>query len=271
MSAIFETFVSDFHTHATRDANARLICGLADGLGVLPDPSEKAAQAQCQSALALLERARGIARETLSFDEGLDLDLAILMLESESHDYSYRFNGRSKRAQMPKAGDDIGDGIFLLFINDPRPATARLDDITGRLQSVPGFLDAMLARLDTPLARLVSMEVETVTGLPSLFATIEAWALECGYARVAELQAARVAAEAALLSYLGKLQALPTTTQLHLGYPIAREIVALKGIDKSLEELHQIARDFLRETSATIEELRARLVAKYELAPETST
>lgn len=271
MPTPFETFIADFHTHATSDANHRLLCGLLDGLGSLPNPSAEAAAARQGSAEALLERALALDSEAAGFDDKLDLDLAELILKAEIHDLSYRFNGKPQRAQMPKAGDELGDGLFLLFINDPRPSDARLDDITARLEAAPAFLEAMLARLDTPVARWVSMEIEAIDGLPSLLGTLEDWASESKYPQLTRFQRARTATESALTSYVDKLKTLSTTTQLHVGDEIARQIVANRGIDKSLEELHGIARDFLRETSQTIETLRKRLVAKYELAGGTST
>lgn len=271
MSETFETITNDIHSHLTSDANSRLHAGLSDNLGTLPDPSLEASAKTQQEAKALLTRLEAVDASALDFDGKLDLDLAKLIIGFELHDHSYTFNGKSKRQQMPKAGDDIGDGIFLLFINDPRDEKARLDDIVGRLEAVPAHTEKMLARLDTPVARWVSMDLQTVEGLPKLFATVEGWAEECKYAELTRFKTARAAAEAALLSYSEKLAAMPTTTQLHVGSEVARSIVDLRGIDKSFEELHSIATSFLAETSATIETLRAKLVTKYELAKGTST
>ncbi len=271
MSDSFETIKADLHKHFTSDATARLHCGLFDNLGELPDPSLAASEKTQEEAKALLGRLKAVDAGDLEFDDKLDLDLAKLIVGSELHDHSYIFNGRSKRQQMPKAGDGVGDGIFMLFINDPREAAVRLDDIVGRLEAVPAFVDKMLARLDTPLARWVKMDLQTIEGLPSLFATIEAWAGESGYADLGRLTTARKQAEEALLGYAEKLGAMPTTTQLHVGPEVAGHIVALRGIDKSFDELHTIATTFLRETQETIETLRVKLNAKYELGKDTST
>ena len=82
--------------------------------------------------------------------------------------------------------------------------------------------------------------------------------------------AARAAAEASLTSYVQRQQALPTTTQLHVGLDIAEKIVRYRGIEKSFSELHQIARDFLAGNASTLEALRVKLVAKHDL-PATTT
>jgi uncharacterized protein (DUF885 family) len=271
MSETFESIAADFHKHFTSDSNSRINCGISEKLGELPDPSMQASEAQVTGARALLQRIEALDRSDLDFDTQLDMDLASLMLQFEIHDHGYRFNGKTQRQQMPKAGSEIGDGIFLLFINDPRPDAERLADIIGRLEDVPEFADKMLARLDVPVARWVKMDVETVEGLPQLFETIESWAAEMGLAELPRLKKARAAAEAALVTYVTQLKAMETTTQLHVGDEVARRIVALRGVDKSFEELHQMATDFLAETTGTIEELRKRLVKKYELAADTST
>ncbi len=271
MSETLETIASDLHKHFTSDANARLHAGLADGLDTLPDPSNEASSDAQKNAEALLARLGKLDASSLGFDDALDLDLAKLIIGYDVHDRSYTFNGKTQRQQMPKAGDDIGDGIFLLFINDPREASKRLDDIVGRLEAVPSHTEKMLARLDTPVARWVKMDLQTVEGLPKLFETVEAWAKESGYQNLERLGAARTAAEAALVTYAEKLAALPTTQQLHVGPEVARKIVDLRGIDKSFEELHEIARTFLADCSATIETLRTKLVTKYELDADTST
>ncbi len=271
MSETFETIVADLHRHFTSDANARLHAGLTENLGTLPDPSVEASEKTVSQAKALLDRLEALDPSALNFDDALDLDLAKLIVGYELHDHSYEFNGKTMRQQMPKAGDDIGDGIFLLFINDPREDSARLDDIVGRLEAVHAHTEKMLARLDTPVARWVKMDLQTVEGLPKLFATIQGWAEECDYAALERFTKARSAAEKALAHYSEQLSVLPTTHQLHVGSDVARKIVSLRGIDKSFDELHSIATTFLAETSQTIEELRVKLIAKYELDTDTST
>lgn len=271
MSETFQTIAADFHKHFTSDANARLNCGVNEQLGELPDPSTKGSEARQAKARELLTRIETLEATDLDFDTKLDVDLASLMLRFEMHDRSYRFNGKTQREQMPKAGAEIGDGIFLLFVNDPRPDAERLRDIVGRLEGIPEYAEKMLARLDVPVARWVDMDVETVEGLPQLFETVETWAEEQSFADLVRLKQARQSAESALLMYAEKLRAMPTTTQLHIGDEVARRIVSLRGIDKSFEELHLMAADFLAVTSSTIEELRTHLVKKYELAADTST
>ena len=268
--SMFDAFVERFHAHFTENPNRRVSLGVNRALGELPNPSRAAIERRDADGAELLQQAASIPREGLSFDQRLDLDLAALMVEAERYNDTYTFNGRTQAQQLPSCGDDVGNGIFMMLINDPRPASERLDDITARLEKVPAYVDALLGRLDTPVARWVMMDVQKVEGLPQLFETVETMAKEESWQELPRLTAARAKAEAALTSYIARLKALPTTTQLHVGDTIAREIVRLRGIDKSLEQIHGIAKRFLADTQSDIETLRARLVQKHSLPADTT-
>jgi uncharacterized protein (DUF885 family) len=267
----FSAFVDAFHQHRTQNPNARVQLGLSDGLGELPDPSLAAAGRRAQSAQRLLASASGLAREPLSFDAALDLDLARLMLDAELFDLGYEFNGQTTLQQQPRAGDEIGDGIFLLSVSDPRPAEQRLVDITSRIEAIPAYLDALIARLERPVARWVQMDAAKVRELPTLLGSIESWAHGERWPDADRLGRANVAARAALSNYERRLFALPSTSNLHVGSATAARIVELRGIEQSLDELHAMAKAFLAETNREIESLRARLVDKYGLAAGTSS
>lgn len=261
----YDQFAQAFHAYRTNDPNARLNLGLFEDLGELPDPSLAAFEADVASARGLLGQLAQIDTASLSFDERLDLDLARLSLEREIFDLTLTIGGKLAAERLPRAGDDVGDGIFMLFINDPRPAHARLDDILGRLEATPGHLDAMFNRLDTPVARWIAIEQEKVAGLPELFQTVLGWAEGEGYPELLRLQAAVEVAEDALEEYSDRLGQLPTTDVFHIGDAAARRVVRLRGIERSLEELHGYAAGFLARVGTDIEQLRVRLAEKYGL------
>jgi uncharacterized protein (DUF885 family) len=263
-------FVTAFHGHFTRDPNRALALGVESRSDVLPDPSREQIRLRLDEARALLASLDGLHVGTLGFDDGLDLELARLMLDAEVHRDSYQFNGKTRLEQLPTAGDDIGDGLFQLFVNDPRPAAERLANILSRLEQVPDYVASLLERLDTPLARWVQIDLAKVDGLPQLFDGISEWAAATDFADCMRLARARTRAEAALTRYAGRLSALPTTTDLHVGDGVARRIVRLRGIELELEQLARIARDFLARIGEQVEELRSRLVLKYDLPKTTS-
>jgi uncharacterized protein (DUF885 family) len=266
----FDAFVERFHEHRTENPNACVNLGVDRNLGALPDPSLAGVATRLTAARSLLDATGELRREASSFDQGLDLDLAALSLRAEIHADSYTFRGQTRLEQMPSAADDIGDGIFMLFINDPRPAEQRLANIHSRLRAVPDYLAALQSRLGTPLERWRVMDLEKVRELPSLFSSLADWSAATPDSDHSAFEAARAEAEAALLRYAEHLASLETHCELHLEFDVARELVALRGIEKPLEELHQIARDFLAENAETLSELRGRLAKKYGLERDAS-
>jgi uncharacterized protein (DUF885 family) len=266
----FDDFTAAFHAYRTNNPSARLSLGLFNDLGELPDPSLEAFAADVQTARGLLGQIAKIDTAALGFDERLDLDLARLSLEREIFDLTVTIDGALAAERIPRAGDDVGDGIFMLFINDPRPAEDRLDDIVGRLEATPAHLDAMLHRLDAPVARWVSIEQQKIAGLPELLQTVLGWAESSSYPHLLRLQAAAEVAAEALSDYSEQLAAMPTSTDFHVGDAAARQIVRLRGIDRSLEELHGYACRFLADNADQIEGLRGKLLSRYDL-PEATT
>lgn len=264
------TFLADFHAHRTRDPNACVRLGVEARLDELPDPSLSAASAALASAKELLARCRSLPKETLSPDEVLDLDLAALMLEREVHDHTFLFNGRTTRQQLPTAGDDISDGLYTMLVNDPRPAEERLANVTARLEMVPDYVEALLRTLHCPVQRWAEVDRDKVEGLPALFDNLLAWARREAFADLPRLEKAQVAAKDALSSYLERLGALETVPNLFVGEATARRIVELRGIELSLEGLHRVARSFLAELRAMLEELRGRLTRKYDLPADAT-
>ena len=266
----FDRFAQDYHEYLVEDPNTCVMMGVSERLAEMPDPSAAAHEARASRAGSLLARLDALDRGALGFDDALDADLARLTLQARIHQATYTFNGRTRHAQSPSAGDDIGDGIFLQFVNDPREPAQRLESITSRMEAIPAFLAALLARLDRPVARWTAMELQKVAALPQLFDTLHGWAMETHWDGQARMQAASATARAALLDYATALASLPTTTQLHLDEADARRIVALRGIDRSLEQLHAMARDYLAETREVVESLRGKLAKKYGLPADAT-
>ena len=267
----FVEFASAFHDHFTLDPNDCVKKGVDRRLDELPDPTLEHARLVVEDAARLLgELDAQRAASPLGFEDLLDLDLAELALKAELFSHTYRFNGRTRLEQLPSAGTDIGDGIFLLLANDPRPVGDRLADITRRLQGVPDYLEKLLARLDHPIERWVHIDLEKVRGLPSLIDSVERLGGQAAFADLAELRRASLTAREALSNYASRLASLATTREVHVGERNTARIVQLRGIDLTLDELCRTAKEFLAETSEVTDELRRRLTDKYNLDPTLS-
>ena len=272
MSGEYLGFVNDLHTHLSRDPNDRALLGIEEDLGMLPDPGLADGRAAVAAARRFLERLEALeADPSLVFDQKLDLQIARLLLEEQVLEETHEFNGRTRRQQLPRASDGICEGVFALFMTDPRPAGERLADITSRLEQAPGYFSAMLNRLDHPVARWSQMDRESLDGMGSLFESLISWAEIESWSDVGRL---RLAASKALESkdaYQVALSAMPTTEALHVGQAYAEARVRSMGIHWSLDALHQLACDFLRTNAEEVESLRGRLVARHGLAPDTTS
>lgn len=250
--------------------NTCVAMGMSERLDQLPDPSLEMVKQTHNHAVALQGQAEAMAPGLEDFHQQLDARLIALAAQQIAIRTTLEFNGKSQVRQLPAAGEEISSGIFLLVTNDPRPAAERLQDILGRLRQVPEFLDRMLARLDTPVARWVAIDLETIEGLPEFFASILQWARQESWPGVSDLAETISVANAALADYSEQLAKLPTTSSFSIGEPQARELLAANGLELSLEEIFEVARNFVATTRRDIEALRERLVGKYGL-PATTT
>lgn len=266
----YSQLVEQYVALVTRDANACVNLGASVRLGELPDPSVLSIHASELEARELLAGASGADIDELSAEQQLDLQLIALTAKREIQRCTLTINDHLELCQRPVAGDEISSGIFMLFINDPRPAAERLDNIYSRIEQIPLYLTRMLERLETPVKRWVDIDIETVTGLDELFATIVSWAKEVDYTELPALEQAIAVGLDSLEHYVHQLKTLPTTEDFAVGADVASEIVANNGIEMSLDEIHQVAVEFFSRTKNDIEQLRRKLCEKYQLDADLS-
>jgi uncharacterized protein (DUF885 family) len=270
MSLSYDQFTQDFHSHFTSDPNQCVHLGIDKHLNDLPNATMEYQELETKRAKELLAAVPTLEQSGFSFDQLLDLDLAALMLERQIHDAAYTFNGSPQARQLPSGSDAISGGIFLMFINDPRPPEERLENILHRIEQVPRYLEQLKGRLEIPVKRWVQMDQEKMRELPHFFATLCQWAQAENWSGAAPLAKSVEIANQSCADYIDTLNHVATTESFHVGAQTANDIVRLRGIDLSLGEIHQIASDFLRKTNATIEGLRQKLIQKYAL-PDSTT
>jgi Bacterial protein of unknown function (DUF885) len=260
--------ISDlFLQYLKSDVDESVSLGLPDNLARLGDPSLKAREqslAQAQDLLAQIDDSRGD-----NFYQTLDLQLVRHHLQRDIFFHTLEINGELQRCQKPGGVDGIGEGIFQLFVNDERPARERLEDILARLQQAPDYLLAELSVLTTPVNRWRDIEIEQAEELPDLFGAILNWADETGFERRDTLREQVACVNASLRDYVAGLRAKPGVDTFAIGLDKVKQLLAIKQIHRSPEQLRQMAADFMAQTRESIEALRCRLVAKYQLAPDT--
>src|SRR5690606_6066385 len=147
------------------------------------------------------------------------------------------WGGHGRLQRTPTAGDEIGDGLFTLFINDPRPAEERLTDITQRVEAIPDYLQSLLARLELPVTRWVKMDQTKTTGCDESRDTLGGWAQQVRLGGSDRRATASQRAKQALTNYSAELGKLTSAPDIHIGDAAMREVIALRGIELSPEEL----------------------------------
>lgn len=257
-----------FLNYLKSDVETSVGLGLPDKLAQLGDPSLAAHQESLRDAEALLTKIKGLDKSS-DFYQQLDAELIQRHLQQDIFFKTLTIDGELQCCLKPEGVDGISAGIFQIFVNDVRAESERLNDILARLKLAPEFLKQELARLTKPVQRWLNIEVEQAEGLPELFDNIVAWAKGVNYSELGQLIDAVAEVNVALQDYIAGLKQLPTRTEFAIGLDKVKELLALKKIDKTPQQLRQMAADYMSETADTIESIRASLVEKYQLPSDT--
>jgi hypothetical protein len=252
-----------FLDHLRSDVDVSVSLGLPDHLHRLGDPSLESHWRSVDDARALLD---GIDENRAdNFYEALDLGLIRRHLQQDLFFKTLENHGELQRRRKPGGVDGVSEGIFQLFVNDQRDSASRLADILSRLRQAPDYLKAETAVLTTPVQRWRDVEMQQAAKIPELLDSILAWAEATDFADTPALKREIGTTRGALEAYSSELATMPTTNTFSIGIDKVEELLALRQIDKSPEALRRMAADYMAETRRTLEELRRRLVRKYEL------
>ena len=102
-----------------------------------------------------------------------------------------------------------------------------------------------------------------------MFAAITDWARETDFDQLVALQEAVALVISALEGYVTGLKDKSVSDTFAIGMDKVHELLAIKQIDLSPEQLRDMATRFMAQTLLTIETLRGKLVTKYQLDPDT--
>lgn len=264
----FTEIEKEFITNLQKDIDFSVHLGLEEHLDKLDDPGmehfEKVRQ-QCKELLAKIDLS-----QVNDFHEQIDLQLIKAFLERCVFFQELEINGELQRKQKPSGINGITGGVFQIFVNDERDTEPRLLNILSRLQKSPAYLETELSVLTTPITRWRDIEVTRAKGIPRLLDNIANWAKEVAFSQLAALEDAISKTKESIAAYCDDLETRETCDTFAIGEEKVQELLAIKNINHSPEQLRQIAENFMLKTNETIEELRSRLVAKYKLPAETT-
>jgi uncharacterized protein (DUF885 family) len=268
MPAEFHQIEAQFKHFVLTDAETSMGLGDTQFLGELGDPSLQNMLNDTAAAKKLLAEIKAFKSD--DFEQRLDLDLMARYLGQQIFFSELQQHGQPQRLRKPGGVDGISAGIFQLFVNDERSAGERLDNILSRLQQAPNYLKTEQEVITQPIKRWVAIEIEQGEGLPDLLATILAWAEQEQYEHVTQLKMVITDCNLAIAGYLKDLGSRETLTDFTIGEEKVNELLALRNIDKTPQQLIQMARDFMAETQTLLNELTKGLLKKYNLPSSTS-
>ncbi len=263
-----QSIQSQFKQYVLSDADTSMSLGGSDYLGQLGDPSLEHMHEDTRLAKELLVKIEN--NQGADFDERLDLDLMSRYLRQHIFFNELNQHGQPQRRRQPGGVDGISAGIFQLFVNDERSSHARLEDILSRLQQAPNYLAIESEVISEPIKRWCDIEIEQGEGLPDLFATILNWAQQEKFEKLEQLQTAINESNQALAQYLKDLQSRACLSDFAIGEDKVKELLAIRQIHQSPQQLAQMARDFMGQTQTLLNELSERLCKKYQLPKGTS-
>ena len=257
-----------FKQYVLADADSSMGLGATTHLGQLGDPSLEHMHQETEQAKALLEVLAQF--DSSDFDEQLDADLMKRFLRQTIFFNELTQHGQPQRRRMPNGVDGISGGIFQLFVNDPREAQPRLENILSRLQQAPDYLLTEAQVISEPIKRWREIELEQGEGLPDLFVTILNWAKQENFTLLPELETAIDNCNQALKEYLQDLASRPSITKFSIGEDKVKELLDIRQISQTPAELAEMARDFMGCTQSLLNELNGRLCQKYQLSEQTT-
>lgn len=263
--AVFEQQILDFLSQDPAFCSRN---GLEKNLGDLPDPG-KNNRIKVQGKIKMFRGMIGSV-ETASKEEEVDLRLWELYLEQKRLKLEVEIDGVPKIMRLPRAFSEIIDPIFLLMINDPRPAKQRIVNIISKLNKSMSYIQSYVRNLREPVQRWVDMELMSLSQVDSIFESLKEWAKRENFSQMEALSKSITMAKSALQYYRNFLIDVTKSTQFFIGEKQMLEVIKARGIVLSPDEIHRLACVFLKENQNKIEELREKLVLKYKLASTTS-
>jgi hypothetical protein len=258
-------FETAFTSFCLRGPDERQSLGSTDAIGTFSSINKTATQRDLKVARGLLSTLAEVAVDpkcTANFE--VNRVLYKLYLERFILEHTVTYNGRTNVAQMPVAADRIGESVFGLLINDPRPEVDRVADLIDRIQSIPQFLAEAQSRLTHPVARWAKIETSAIEGLPDLLDTALTFVTTHDRDQSQSLKSAIEQANQAFEVYIAHVEQLPMSTNFTIGMESAQAVMRSRGIMIEPSELKVIASDFLARTRCEIESLRVTLSHRYK-------
>ena len=152
----------------------------------------------------------------------------------------------------PSGAEDLGNGLFLLFMRDFAPLPERMASITGRLERAPRFLQETKGRVRKPTKLWSEIGLESTRQTPGFLAIIEAAGKDAlpapDFARLQEAIARTQEALADQERWIREGLLPKAVDRVGIGAAKFRRLIALRELGLTVDEIYAIGKRFLRES-----------------------
>jgi len=163
--------------------------------------------------------------------------------------------------QNPEGADEVGGGLFGLFLRDFAPIHERLDSITARFERFPKFLGEMRTRTVDPVKLWVEISIESGTRLPGFFQIISAAGKETGYGHAKALDEAAAKTAESLTGYVEWMRGLLPKARdtVGIGEENFRKLLEMRELPLGQEEIYELGWWYLHESKTRLAQIAATI------------
>ena len=254
--ASFDAFMKDcFDWYVDWDPIAATSVGVHRNDALLPSGTFAAVGQETRKLKQALRRLETFDRKSLSPSRRVDRGVFRNALRL------WIFQNQDLRIweARPSGAEDVGNGLFLLFMRNFAPLPERLASITGRLERAPDYLRETKGRVRKPNKLWSEIGLESAQQTPAFLDIVGATAKDAlpsaDRARLDEAIARTKDALAKQERWIRKDLLPKAQDKVGIGAAKFRRLVALRELGLSVDEIYAIGKRFLRESRRELERL----------------
>lgn len=261
----YETIVEDYKNFMLSDPIFATDMGVHDRDHEFSKLTSQQISKEVEDAKLILADLSSLDKSDLNPDQIIDLELVELNLNKEIFQRTLRYNDLYDYEQKPQAGEYLISAFLYLFLKDPRDPKVRLDAINSRINKIPVFFDEYKLTLKKTIDRWKDIEIEELEGMSDLFENMYDWAKSINYSNLDDMHKNIDVAKQSILDYLDYLKSIDVLNDYSIGRENAQKLVALNGIDLTLDEIYNVSKSFFKSHQIKINELVEDIKVKYNL------
>ncbi len=254
--AAFDAFVTEvFDWWVDWDPLSATRMGVHKNDGLLPSATYQAVGVETRAAKKALRRLEALDTKSLSPSKRVDRGV----MRNALRLWIFRNDELRIWESRPSAAEDLGNGLFLLFMRNFAPLPERMVSITARLERAPAFLQESQGRVRKPTKLWAEIGLESVRQTPAFLEIIHAAGQEAlpapDAARLGEAIARTRDALAEQERWIREDLLPKAQDRVGIGAAKFRRLVALRELGLTVDEIYAIGKRFLRESRRELERL----------------